>query len=173
MPRDQVRNSGFGSNYPSSLSDPSITSITPLLISSMPCRLSWKRWRCRLSLGGDGIDIQSIRHFVKSWEYAAAIVSQDENFGLDFTQTDCCYLQRHCMHGIFHYRWQIVGNCCPARKKPWLHFPASCSPIIRFKSELQQFRAQMWAYYCFHHKEETGDGASVHSRILVYLQSMT
>ena len=84
---DQVRNSGFGSNYPSSLSDPSITSITPLLISSIPCRLSWKRWRCRLSLGGDGIDIQSIRHFVKSWEYAAAIVSQDENFGLDFTQT--------------------------------------------------------------------------------------
>ena len=32
---DQVRNSGFGSNYPSSLSDPSITSITPLLISSL------------------------------------------------------------------------------------------------------------------------------------------
>ena len=41
---DQVRNSGFGSNYPSSLSDPSITSITPLLISFPPLLLScWSK----------------------------------------------------------------------------------------------------------------------------------
>ena len=162
MPGDQVRNSGFGSNYPSSLSDPSITSITPLLISShQACPAQVQRWRCPLQNWHLPKSIQSCccKYLARCvyWLLASSI-SRERIFVSTETQTNftpVAYTATACMASFITADKSFKIAPFPVKKPNPSHFPASCSPIIRFKSELQQFLTQMWTYphYCFHHKE--------------------